>query len=108
MHCVCGENPEGEHIFARNYDLTETNYRLLKTSPKDGYKSISMVDLTIIDCKAPTDLMNKMKLLLPSTILTESTKRVWALPLWWSRTSPPIRTPEAPHHHKPCSQADAG
>lgn len=58
------ENPEGEHIFARNYDLTETNGLLLKTSPKDGYKSISMVDLTIIDCKAPTDLMNKMKLLL--------------------------------------------
>ncbi|MEG1108839.1 MAG: C45 family peptidase [Oscillospiraceae bacterium] len=58
------ETADGQHVFGRNYDLTETNGLLLKTSPKDGYSSLSMVDMTIIDAKTPLDLMNKMKFLI--------------------------------------------
>jgi hypothetical protein len=40
------KNENGDIIFARNFDFIYTPSLILKTSPKDGYSSISVVNLT--------------------------------------------------------------
>ncbi|WP_429971042.1 linear amide C-N hydrolase [Fructilactobacillus sp. Tb1] len=40
--------PNGQHLFGRNFDLEYSPSMLVKTAPKNGYKSISMVDLRFL------------------------------------------------------------
>lgn len=40
--------PEGEFITARNFDFDDTPVLVLKTSPKNGYNSLSTVDLNYL------------------------------------------------------------
>ncbi|KRN13049.1 Penicillin V acylase-like amidase [Fructilactobacillus fructivorans] len=40
--------PNGQHLFGRNFDLEYSPSMVVKTAPKDGYKSISMVDLKFL------------------------------------------------------------
>lgn len=67
------ESPEGEHICGRNFDLSEIHCLLIRTSPKDGYRSISALIPEIIDIKNfPIDsLMDKMKLLIAPYAITD-------------------------------------
>lgn len=39
------KNPDGEHIYGRNFDFDYAPAVLLKTKPNDGYASVSMVNL---------------------------------------------------------------
>ncbi len=41
--------PNGKHLFGRNFDYDETDSLLVYTDPKDGYASLSMVDLRFFD-----------------------------------------------------------
>lgn len=41
-------NPSGEYLLARNYDYMEAPSMMVWTHPKDGYKSVSMVDLEFL------------------------------------------------------------
>lgn len=45
------ETKAGDHLFARNFDLTKDPIMVVKTHPKNGYKSISMVNPGIIGVK---------------------------------------------------------
>ena len=38
-------SPEGDHLFARNYDMDEGDSLVLRMYPEDGYASIGIVDL---------------------------------------------------------------
>lgn len=40
------ENSAGERLFARNYDWEDSPMMMVRTKPKNGYKSISFVDLS--------------------------------------------------------------
>ncbi len=40
--------PEGGHILGRNLDNQQTDLAVVKTAPKDGYKSISVVNLSFL------------------------------------------------------------
>ncbi len=42
------ETPEGEYIFGRNLDNQETDFAVVKTAPKDGYRSVSVVNLSFL------------------------------------------------------------
>ena len=53
------ETPEGDRLFGRNFDMYYSPALLVKTAPKDGYKSLSMVNLAYIgysEDKLPVDL----------------------------------------------------
>lgn len=39
------QNPEGQRIFARNFDFDDAPAMLLETAPSDGYASVSIVNL---------------------------------------------------------------
>lgn len=41
--------PEGQRLFARNFDYSETDTLVIYTEPKDGYASYGVVDLTFFD-----------------------------------------------------------
>lgn len=45
------ETKDHDHLFARNFDLTKDPTMIVKTHPKNGYKSISMVNPGIIGIK---------------------------------------------------------
>lgn len=50
--------PEGERLFGRNYDLGEQPVIFIRTAPADGYKSVSISDLSHLGIGAdnlPTD-----------------------------------------------------
>lgn len=52
------ETPEGEALFGRNFDLEFSPGMMVRTTPKDGYASISMVNLAFIgygEDKLPED-----------------------------------------------------
>ena len=38
-------NPQGDHLFGRNYDLSEGDSLIIRTAPEGGYASIGIVDL---------------------------------------------------------------
>ncbi len=40
--------PEGGYIFGRNLDNQETDLAVVKTAPKDGYRSVSVVNLSFL------------------------------------------------------------
>lgn len=42
------ETPDGEKIFGRNFDLEYAPSVLVKTTPKDGYKSFSVINLSFM------------------------------------------------------------
>lgn len=67
------KSPEGDAIFGRNFDMNYSPAMLLRTAPKDGYKSISMVNLGYIgfgENKLPTDMIKSfMALAAPYTPL---------------------------------------
>lgn len=50
---------DGEHLFARNYDLRPTDAMFIRTKPADGYASIGIVDLAHLNvgqgCEAAED-----------------------------------------------------
>lgn len=53
------ETPEGDAIFGRNFDLEYSPGMMVRTAPKDGYASLSMVNLAFIgygEDKLPDDL----------------------------------------------------
>ncbi|MDO4292278.1 MAG: C45 family peptidase [Eubacteriales bacterium] len=54
------ETPEGEKLFARNFDNKEATYVLVHTDPKEGYESISMVNLSYIGFKTGDSAMDKV------------------------------------------------
>ena len=57
------ESPEGDAIFGRNFDMYYSPALLVTTAPKDGYRSISMVNLSYIgfgEDKLPTSLSNSL------------------------------------------------
>lgn len=53
------QTPDGEQIFGRNFDLDYSPSMLVHTTPKNGYKSISMVNLAFLGFKK--DSMNNYK-----------------------------------------------
>ena len=53
------ETPEGEKLFARNFDNKEASYALVHTDPEDGYESISMVNLSYIGFTDGSSLQDK-------------------------------------------------
>lgn len=57
------ETPEGEALFARNFDLEFSPGMMVRTTPKDGYASISMVNLAFIgygEDKLPEDFASSI------------------------------------------------
>lgn len=42
------ETPEGGRLFGRNLDNQETDLAVVKTAPKDGYRSVSVVNLSFL------------------------------------------------------------
>lgn len=55
--------PEGDALFGRNFDLDYAPGMLVRTTPKDGYASISMVNLAFIGYgkdKLPEDLVSSV------------------------------------------------
>ncbi|MDD5934415.1 MAG: C45 family autoproteolytic acyltransferase/hydrolase [Clostridiales bacterium] len=57
------QTPEGDYVMARNFDYHPSTAMLVKTNPKDGYRSISMVNLTHIGYnqdKQPDTLFHKV------------------------------------------------
>lgn len=62
------KTPEGDYIFGRNFDFTPTPVLILKTYPKNGYASVSTVDLAFIgfsEDNLPTnsEIYNKVMIL---------------------------------------------
>lgn len=56
-------SPDGEAIFGRNFDMYFSPALFVRTAPKDGYKSISMVNLSYIgfgEEKLPTNMLNSI------------------------------------------------
>lgn len=57
------ETPEGEALFGRNFDLEFSPGMMVRTTPKDGYASISMVNLAFIgygEDKLPEDFASSI------------------------------------------------
>ena len=42
------ETPDGGHILGRNLDNQETDLAVVRTAPKDGYRSVSVVNLSFL------------------------------------------------------------
>lgn len=60
---ISAKNPEGNHIWGRNYDWTGSVPIIVKCSPKDGYRSISTCDFQNITGNTetvPEGMMNQM------------------------------------------------
>lgn len=58
--------PEGGHILGRNLDNQQTDLAVVKTSPKDGYKSVSVVNLSFLgynDTYTPKKLLDRINTL---------------------------------------------
>lgn len=58
--------PEGEAIFGRNFDLSYSPALLVRTQPKDGYASLSMVNMGFLgygEGKLPDSLLSSFILL---------------------------------------------
>lgn len=56
-------SPEGDALFGRNFDMYYSPALLVQTAPKDGYRSVSMVNLAYIgygENKLPTSLANSI------------------------------------------------
>lgn len=56
-------SPDGEQLFGRNFDLSYSPALFVQTKPKDGYKSISMVNLAFLGYgkdKLPNSLAKKI------------------------------------------------
>ncbi len=57
------QTPEGDAIFGRNFDMYYSPALFVRTAPKNGYKSISMVNLAYIgfgEDKLPTTMLNSI------------------------------------------------
>ena len=57
------ETPEGDAIFGRNFDMYYSPALFVRTAPEDGYRSISMVNLSYIgfgEGKLPTSLLDSL------------------------------------------------
>lgn len=54
------ETPEGERLFARNFDNKEASYALVHTDPEEGYESISMVNLSYIGFGGGSSVQDKL------------------------------------------------
>lgn len=55
--------PDGEAVFGRNFDLEYSPGMMVRTSPSDGYDSISMVNLSFLgygEDKLPDDLVSSV------------------------------------------------
>ncbi len=60
------ETPEAGYIFGRNLDNQTTDLAVIKTSPKDGYKSVSVVNLSFLgynESYTPDKLMDRINTL---------------------------------------------
>lgn len=57
------QTPDGQQIFGRNFDLDYSPSMLVHTTPKNGYKSISMVNLAFLGFKKNSMDSYKKKLL---------------------------------------------
>lgn len=60
------KKPEGGYIFGRNLDNQTTDLAVIKTNPKDGYSSVSVVNLSFLGYNEeikPIKLMDKVKML---------------------------------------------
>ncbi len=60
------ETPENGYIFGRNLDNQTTDLAVVKTSPKDGYKSVSVVNLSFLgynESYTPDKLMDRINTL---------------------------------------------
>lgn len=60
------ENPQGGYIFGRNLDNQETDFAVVKTAPKTGYASVSVVNLSFLGYNEelkPDKLTNKINML---------------------------------------------
>lgn len=58
--------PDGGYIFGRNLDNQETDFAVVKTSPKIGYASVSVVNLSFLGYNEelkPVKLFDKINLL---------------------------------------------
>lgn len=56
-------SPDGDALFGRNFDMYYSPALFVRTAPKDGYKSISMVNLAYIgfgEDKLPTNMLNSI------------------------------------------------
>ncbi len=60
------ETPEGGHIFGRNLDNQTTDLAVVRTAPKDGYKSVSVVNLSFLgynESYTPDKLLDRINTL---------------------------------------------
>jgi len=60
------KTPDGEYIFGRNFDNKDTPVLMLTTTPKNGYASISVVNLSFIGYSSgylPDKFLNRILLL---------------------------------------------
>lgn len=60
------KQPEGGYIFGRNLDNQQTDLAVIKTNPKDGYSSVSVVNLSFLGYNEklkPIKLFDKIKML---------------------------------------------
>ena len=60
------QTPQGEYIFGRNFDNYDTPVLLLTTKPKNGYASISVVNLAFIGYakdRLPDKLLSRLLLM---------------------------------------------
>lgn len=60
------ENPAGGYIFGRNLDNQQTDLAVIKTSPKDAYSSVSVVNLSFLgynETYKPLKLFDKINIL---------------------------------------------
>ncbi len=60
------QTPEGGHILGRNLDNQQTDLAVVKTAPKDGYKSVSVVNLSFLgynDTYTPDKLLDRINTL---------------------------------------------
>lgn len=60
------ETDEGGYILGRNLDNQETDLAVIKTSPKDGYKSVSVVNLSFLgytESYTPDKLPDRLNML---------------------------------------------
>ncbi len=58
--------PEGGHILGRNLDNQQTDLAVVRTNPKDGYKSVSVVNLSFLgynDTYTPDKLLDRINTL---------------------------------------------
>lgn len=60
------ETPDGGHILGRNLDNQQTDLAVVQTAPKDGYKSVSVVNLSFLGYNenyTPDKLLDRINML---------------------------------------------